>query len=444
MREVRNLTLVVFLLSLVLTGSIGSSSAQTTFSGGGIGIGSAPSPAIPPGTTITNQNWQQYRQYMSDGMQALFEGKYFWKMPSDLQINVGATVVNPPPPNYQAATESYASDVKLIDLPDGRLTLSGYRGGTPFPNPSDPHKGWKILANVVYRYMPHLIVIQHAGGCSIDHSGDINCATGDVVYRQMSFNTDLGVPAAMPGFGDAFWTQWYIVTQPEQARYTASLTIAHTDPARGEDLYAFIPSLRRYQPVSPLARCSLTQGIDITSDDYRSGFDSNITEMKVDYLGEKKILVLIMDKMPGKFPDDYDMPLAWPKPSWGQWQVRDVYVISASKLPEHQNGYCYGKRVMYIDKTTYNTYWEDLYDRGNQPWKVVGLFLHTIDVPGAGKVDASGSLIYAFWDIQNNHASFIGDPTENGYPVYINGQVPQIYRDIDRYSTPSGLNLIMR
>jgi len=443
MQVVRNLTVVVILLSLVLGGSLGSASAQTTFSSGGIGIGATTTP-IPPGTTITNQNWQQYRQYMSDGMQALFEGKYFWKMPSDVKIAVGPTVMNPPPRNYQAATESYANNVKLVELPDGGLTLTGYRGGTPFPNPADPHKGWKILADVIYRYYPHSIVINHAGGCSLDRGGNVNCVNGDVVYRQMSFNTDPGIPTTEPGFEDVFWTQWYIVTAPEQLRYTASLTIAHTDPARSEDLYAFIPSLRRYQPVSPLARCSLTEGIDITSEDYRSGFDSNLTEMTVDYLGEKKVLALILPKMPGPFPDDYDMPLAFPKPSWGEWQVRDSYVISASKLPARQSGYCYGKRVMYIDTTTYNTYWEDLYDRQNQPWKIAGLFLHTINVPGIGPVDSSGSLLYAFWDIQNSHASFVGDPTDNSYPVYINDQVPKGYRDNNRYSTPSGLNLIMR
>jgi len=59
-----------------------------------------------------------------------------------------------------------------------------------------------------------------------------------------------------------------------------------------EDLYAFIPSLRRYQPVSSLARCSQTAGMDFTPDDYRSGFDANLTQMKVDYLGEKKLLAL--------------------------------------------------------------------------------------------------------------------------------------------------------
>ena len=33
--------------------------------------------AIPAGTKITMQNWQQYKQFMPEGMVALFEGKYF-------------------------------------------------------------------------------------------------------------------------------------------------------------------------------------------------------------------------------------------------------------------------------------------------------------------------------------------------------------------------------
>ena len=164
----------------------------------------------------------------------------------------------------------------------------------------------------------------------------------------------------------------------------------------------------------------------------------------MDYLGEKKVLALILPTMPDKFPGAYEMPLGWPKPSWGKWQVRDVYVISASKLPTHSGGYCYGKRVMYVDKATFNTYWEELYDSKMALWKIAGFFLHTIDVPGIGPVDSSGSLIYAFWDIQNNHASFIADPIDSQPTTYINDQVPKEYLDLSRYSTPGGLNLIMR
>jgi hypothetical protein len=48
--------------------------------------------AIPIGTKITMRNWQQYRQFMPEGMSALFEGKYFWRMPADVEMNIGPTL----------------------------------------------------------------------------------------------------------------------------------------------------------------------------------------------------------------------------------------------------------------------------------------------------------------------------------------------------------------
>jgi hypothetical protein len=48
---------------------------------------------IPIGTTITMANWQQYQQFMPLGMIKLFEGRYGWKMPSDVQITVGPSHV---------------------------------------------------------------------------------------------------------------------------------------------------------------------------------------------------------------------------------------------------------------------------------------------------------------------------------------------------------------
>src|ERR1700730_8926992 len=76
---------------------------------------------IPVGTVITMQNWQQYRQFMSDGLVDLFSGKYYWKMPADVSMPVGPTIVNPLPKNYLAATEKYSGQVKVLELPDGGL-----------------------------------------------------------------------------------------------------------------------------------------------------------------------------------------------------------------------------------------------------------------------------------------------------------------------------------
>jgi hypothetical protein len=399
---------------------------------------------IAPGTTITMQNWQRYRQFMPDGMIALFEGKYFWKMPADIRMEVGPTIIHALPPNYLAATEKYSGQVRIVELPSGGLNLTGYYGGIPFPSPAEPHKGWKILANLWFRYIPHLAVDTYGQGCYVDSYHNINCNAGILLFRQLSFNTDPGIPATIPGSEDKYFTDYFETVEPEQDRYNANLKIDYTDLARAEDSYVFLPSLRRYQPVSALARCAPSFGSDTTPEDFRGGYDSNMIEVKVDFLGEKKILNLMGFSMPSTgFPDNFDMPLGWPTPSWGKWQVRDVYTLSVSKLPALAHGYCYGKRIMYVDQHFYGLLWEDLYDPQQQPWKFLAVFRPARAAPGIGPVDEALSYDESIWDIQRQHATYFVDPPK-GHPLYLNEQAPASYLDLSRYTTPSGLTMIMR
>lgn len=403
-----------------------------------------PADTIPPGTAITMDNWRDYRQFMPDGMVALFEGKYFWKMPPDVRIEVGPTVIHPLPRNYVEATEKYASQVKLIELAGGGLKLDGYRGGIPFPSLSEPHKGWKVLANVWYRYMPHLLVDSNGYGCAINGNGNINCQTYQAVKRQLSYSTDPGVPADISGGAEKYFTEWYMTLEPEQDRYTTILTVDYADLTRPEDLYVFLPSLRRYQPLSTAARCSPSQGMDATPEDFHNGFDSNLTELQVDYVGHKKMIALVDPAPPqGAFPQGYDMPLGWPTPSWGKWQVRDAEVIGVQKIPAKAGGYCYGRRVIYADSHFYGILWEDLYDPQMRLWKLQAIFPLAVDVPGIGPVNTAASNVEALWDIQNDHASIGAEPTP-GRPFYVNEQAPKEFNDLPRFTTPAGLNLIMR
>ncbi len=402
---------------------------------------------IPPGTTITMSNWQQFRDFMPDGMVALFEGKYFWKMPADIQMNVGPTIINPLPKGYLDATEQFSGQVKLVPLPDGGLTISGYKGGIPFPNPAEPHRGWKILADFWYRYIPHLVVntADNLGfGCTQDSFGSINCSKSLWVYRQLAFNTDPDVPQTTPGGEDKFYTAWMMVEEPEQAKYTANLTIGYTDLTKPQDLYVFRPSLRRAEQLSTSARCA-SSGSDLTPDDGRFAFEGNIPDFDATVTGEKKILAQMDIGTAGaNFPQDYDMPLGWSKPSWGKWEVRDTFVLDIRKIPSKASGYCYGKRIMYVDKQFYGALWEDLYDAKMRPWKFVLLQPIVLKVPQIGPQNSSGAQYSHYWDIQNNHASYNGPNDGHGYDVLINQDVPKGWDDLNKYSNPSGLNQVMR
>jgi len=90
---------------------------------------------IPIGTKITQVNWQQYQQFMTEGMKAVFAGTYFWHMPKNVEIEVGPTKPIPAPKPYLQDTEKYSSQVTLEPLPDGGYVPKGYVAGFPFSNP---------------------------------------------------------------------------------------------------------------------------------------------------------------------------------------------------------------------------------------------------------------------------------------------------------------------
>lgn len=144
------------------------------------------------------------------------------------------------------------------------------------------------------------------------------------------------------------------------------------------------------------------------------------------------------------FPQNYFMPLGFPKPSWGSWEVRDSSVIDVQRIPQEASGYCYGDRVMYIEKEGYWALWSDLYDSNHKFWKnqFWGPELRD-DVPELGRT--LGGVTAISWDMQNTHGTYwagMGNPWKR--LPYIDSQAPAQYRDGTKYGSPAGLMQILR
>jgi uncharacterized protein DUF1329 len=189
---------------------------------------------IPPGTKITMQNWQQYKQFMPDGMIPLFEGKYFWKMPADLEMDIGPTVNRQLPTGYVTATEKYGNQTQVVVLPDGRFDIKNYVAGLPFPNPAEPYKGWKILANHWFGFAGARIGAAtpetgFSSGCVQDRFHYINCGRSINVYHRLAFISHPGHPAIEPGANGAFFTEFHMIWEPEHFKYLSDLTIFYQD-----------------------------------------------------------------------------------------------------------------------------------------------------------------------------------------------------------------------
>lgn len=411
---------------------------------------------IPPGTRITAQNWRQYRQFMPLGMIDLFEGKYDWKMPADVEMVVGPTIPHPAPPSYRDATEKYSGQVRIVRLPNGGLNIEDYVGGMPFPNPQAPHKGWKILVDEWFPPAPHIFVQAEGMGeknnqsseiyfCTQDSYHNQACAVNDLVYMALNFNSDPGVPRALPGAGDYYLSEWLMVEQPEESKYTADLTLFPNDFTKFPYDFVFVPALRRTVQLSTTARCAPLFGSDMTHDDQKTGFNGGFTNFRAKWLGDRKILgITELTYAAGAFPTNFDMPLGWAKPSWGDWTLRDTQIIDVRRIPSMAAGYCYGKRILYVDKQISAPVWVDLYDSNMKLWKVVADSKGPLTDPASGQTYGWGNYIETYWDVQNSHASYVFGQNGRGGHLLINGMAPPQYSNVTRYATPGGLMQIMR
>src|SRR5712691_2397348 len=64
---------------------------------------------IAPGTVITTQNWQQYKEFMPPGMQQMFAGSLYWKIPPDARITIDPPRPTPVSKYYLQATEQFGN-----------------------------------------------------------------------------------------------------------------------------------------------------------------------------------------------------------------------------------------------------------------------------------------------------------------------------------------------
>jgi hypothetical protein len=405
---------------------------------------------LPIGTKVNMQNWQQYKQFMPLGMIKLFQGVYGWKMPADVEMEVGPIHSGFLLKSWVEATEKYGSQTSVEVTPAGHYIIKNYHGGTPFPNPQEPNKGWKILANVFWAFVPALYANtpnNYGSVWALDRFGNVAPSSFDVVYRWSAYITDPGFPTEENYAPGTWYTEYGMQESPEQARYTAALSLFYQDQEKNPfpDTFVFVPALRRSLRLSTTSRCSPVFGFDWSYDDAKTnGFNGSTSIYTGKYLGDRKILTLASFNQEGSiFPDGYLMPLGFPKPSWGKWEARPMVIDDVSRIPSEASGYCYSSRIIYADKEHWNGDWVDLFDSNRKLWKSIAYFNDVGVVPGLGSSwDGVASMA---WDLQNTHATVwcgFGNPWKR--KPYLDSNVPKEYFDGVKYGSPSGLMQILR
>ena len=406
---------------------------------------------LPVGTVITTQNWQQYKDYMPGWMQVLFSGQYGYKLAPSQQILVGPTIPKPLPKAYLANTEKYSSQVSLQELPEGSTLIQNYTAGLPFPHPSEPDLGSKLLWNLWYRYQPRVEVQQVLRQLLIDKYSQIFRQVISINYQRLGHVSEPGLPIYTPEAPNEDLALYLAVEAPEQSKYTVSLIIYFLDPTRQQENWSFVPSLRRPLRLSSSARCAPVVGGDGVTDDSKTGFNMRVSDVTAHVVAHK--MTLMMNHVEPKYPAPinffdnntfrqwgFGQGVVWPAaPS--KWELVNTYIVDVKRVPSQLTGYCYSNRRIYLDATDYLISGEDLYDMSGNLWKL--FFFYWREHPnGYGDLYETGSAnrISLTLDLENTHQTISEGMSEN----FVNTQAPQEYWDVSRYGTPTGLLEILK
>jgi len=429
----------------------GSAAAQITYDIANFqAMADADSPdTIAPGTKITVQNWRQYKKFMPMWVQAAFSGAYKWHVGTDPQytVIVGPSHHYPLPKQYVEDTEKYGGQAQLVPLPTGGFSWKGYLAGIPFPHPSEPNIAVKMAYNGWDAFQPKMLNFK-ARNWLVDSYGNVtNLESDDTFYRTMHLSDPPGGPINMPFANGINYVTRFQVILPEQSKYTTELTLRPDDPTHIEEIYVFLPSLRRSLRLSSAARCAPILGTDFIEDD-NAWLPPNF---KITLLGRKKLLAPVLDYSKAFDLKSYmepptDFP-GWPRADFTRWELRTYNVINLRWLTA-LGAYCYSDRVYYQDTETNLLVPLESYDRTGKFWKVVWYAWTPINFRGQTTFISIASIaaVQAV-DFQNSHiTATVETPTtidEDGAGTGAGG-VPAEYRDMAAMTTPGSLSRIMK
>ena len=361
-----------------------------------------------PGETIGPQNWQRVQGMVGENLLNRIKSGY--------TIQIKPTKTYRPLKEYVDATEKYSGKVSLG--PKGELL--NYVAGQPFPkfDASDPQVGQKLAWNFFYRWLGDDYKTGGAvkGGkiirAAIEKDGAERRADLVSYFLFPSTRYSLNPKPAIPGYEHIDFMQLRVDSYPRDASGTTTLEIRYKDPGRADDLYIYLPSIRRIRRATTTQRCQTLAPSEFNLDDINS-FNGKITDFDYKYLGDKKILANIsQEHLPfARKPGDY-------LPQDEKWEVVDTYVL---EITPKDSSYCYPKKLLHLNKVTFDTHWTMIWDKRGEYWKEQFGFFTPVKLADGREVWSVGDVVIV--NVQNGRSTIVTATRayNQGYPASMFG-----------------------
>jgi hypothetical protein len=315
---------------------------------------------VQPGDVITKTNADKVKDLTSPGM--------FWCVQHGWPMKIVEAKPIPQRKAFKEATEKFSGQVKLG--PDG-LGLQNYVAGQPFPtiDTNDKLAPIKIMHNFSMQVTIDDLDLRNfdadTGPISEDRPLQVERHFLIDHFRRLSYVGRLYVdpkPEIPNKEGFQYKETLHPLIEPFDLKGVGFTYYRYLDPAKQDDSWLYLPSLRRVRRLSTAQRSDALFGQDTDQDSY-GGYAGQIAWMDWKLLGVKDTLAAFhTTAFPVKWADG--------AADWafdGEWEKRPMYIVEGtSKLPQ----YAYSKRVIYVDKDEFVIPYSDMYDRGGQLWKV--------------------------------------------------------------------------
>jgi hypothetical protein len=332
-------------------------------------IFSPPSFAAEPrgGDVIDSTNIDQYKDYLPSFLARFV--KDGWGFEAPVVLSIGEPKDWPITDAFRKASEGNIGKAKLT--PEG--LIEGYTGvDVPFPNPQEPDLALKIMWNQFYKDLPEDWSLPYSYLTFSKRKGG-SIAVFDSVFDCLKFSGRTILPPLpeLPNPKGLYWAS-IINSKTPPHKDMATLTWRYKDPLKTDDMWTYVPTLRRTIRMVSAERANPMRGSASTWDEIFC-FDGKIPLFTYKLLRKEKTLMLANqvttgDKLPNKM---YSHPVLFGPND--PYELVDAYVIELkSKDPRYPTS----KWDLWVRDRHWAGVYSEIYDKRGEFWKGITLAFH--------------------------------------------------------------------
>ena len=316
--------------------------------------------AVPaPGTVITAANVDQYAETMAPWIIRMVKDGYGFLDP--VTITVKESEPNGPPETFMEATRANLGKVTL----DANGQLVNWVAGLPFPEPKEPNMALKCMWNQYHRWVGDDYTYDPTEGlvsCGQRLGGAVGWGGLDWTRLKFEGRTDIDPKPSIRNPKDLYFA--FHMKTCGTGTPTEQLIYRYMDPNETDDMWTYVPSLRRTLRMVSSERSNPIGGGVKTWDDL-FGFDGRVGDFHYELEREGQMLGLFNMKKRLNDPEVGDH-VSHPVFTKDPWEIRDMYII---KLIPNDPTYPNTHRYLWLPKEHYFVSYMEIFDKKGAFWK---------------------------------------------------------------------------